>query len=194
MVFAPFTGMPVTDRRTFLAILAAAGAMEAIGVHAASSGPATIMLIRHGEDGGDVNYHLSPEGAKRAQALAQLFGPRLPKPDIIIATRASKASDRPMETVEPLAKVLHLPIDNRFKDDDYVTLAHDLLTDERYSGKVVLVCWHHGKMPKLARALGVNDAPKWPNSQFDHVWVIDYSKKGRARMDDLPQRLLPGDR
>ena len=40
----------------------------------------------------------------------------------------------------------------------------------------------------------MNDAPKWPNSQFDHVWVIDYSKKGRARMDDLPQRLLPGDR
>ena len=181
--------MPVIDRRTFLAILAAAGAIQAIGVHAASSGPATIMLIRHGEDGGDVNYHLSPEGAKRAQALAQLFGPRLPKPDIIIATRASKASDRPMETVEPLAKALHLPIDNRFKDDDYDTLAHDLLTDERYSGKVVLVCWHHGKMDNLAKALGVSHPPKWPEGQFDHVWIITYGNKGRAHMEDVLQQL-----
>jgi phosphohistidine phosphatase SixA len=186
--------MSVIDRRTFLSTIAAAGAIEIIGVRAASSGPATIMLIRHAEDGGDVNFHLSPEGAKRAQALPQLFGPRLPKPDIIVATRASKASDRPMETVEPLAKALHLPIDNRFKDDDFETLAHDLLTDERYAGKVVLVCWHHGKLPKLARALGVNDVLRWPNKQFDRVWVIDYSKKGRPRLEDLPQRLMAGDR
>ena len=185
--------MPVIDRRTFLSVIAAAGAIEVIGVEAASSGPATIMLIRHAEDGGDVNFHLSPEGAKRAQALPQLFGPRLPKPDIIIATRASKASDRPMETVEPLAKALHLPIDNRFKDDDYEILAHELLTDQRYAGKIVLVCWHHGKLPKLARALGVSDTPKWSNRQFDRVWIIDYSKKGRARAQDVGQRLLPGD-
>ncbi len=152
------------------------------------------MLMRHGEDIGENSYHLSPEGMKRAQALPRLFGGRLPKPDVIIATHATKGSNRPIETVEPLARALHLEIDNRFRDDDWAVLARNLLTDSRYAGRVVLVCWHHAKMDNLARALGVKNAPKWPDGQFDHVWVIDFKKNGRARMDDVHQQLLQGDR
>jgi len=181
--------MPVINRRTFLGTVAAAIAAEAVGTRAASAGPQTVMLIRHGEDMGEQSFHLSPAGLKRAQALPKLFGSRLPKPDVIIATRASKGSNRPIETVEPLASALHLPIDNRFKDDDFDILARDLLTDPRYTGKVVLVCWHHGKMDNLAKALGVSHAPKWPDRQFDHVWIISYGKKGGAHMDDVPQQL-----
>ncbi len=153
------------------------------------------MLMRHAEDVGEQSYHLSAQGVKRADALPRLFGGRLPKPDVIIATHATKGSNRPIETVEPLARALHLEIDNRFRDDDAAMLARALLSDGRYDGKIVLVCWHHGKLPKLARELGVKDAPaKWPDRQFDHVWVIDYKKSGRARMDDVHQQLLDGDR
>lgn len=115
-------------------------------------------------------------------------------PQIIIATRASKGSNRPVETVEPLARELHLPIDNRFRADDFALLALELRTNERYAGKVVLVCWHHRKLPKLARALGATNVPPWPDSQFDHVWVIEYTRKGNARFDDVHQQLLDGDR
>jgi phosphohistidine phosphatase SixA len=152
------------------------------------------MLMRHGEDQGENSFHLSPQGTKRAEALPRLFGSRLPRPDVIIATRASKGSNRPMETVEPLAKALHLPIDNRFRDDDWPLLARMLLDDGRYAGKVVLVCWHHGKIDNLARALGAKNAGRWPDAQFDHVWVIDYGKGGKPRMDDVHEQLLPGDR
>ena len=152
------------------------------------------MLMRHGEDVGENIFHLSPQGEKRAQALPRLFGSRLPKPDVIIATRASKHSNRPIETVEPLAASLHLSIDNRFRDDDWAILAHDLLTDSRYDGRVILVCWHHGKIDNLAKALGVKSPGRWPDTQFDHVWVIDFKKSGKARMDDVHEQLLPGDR
>ena len=152
------------------------------------------MLMRHGEDAGETSFHLNDRGMKRAAALPRLFGARLPKPDFIIATRASKGSNRPVETIQPLAHALGLPIDNRFKDDDYKYLARTLLTDPRYEGKVVLVCWHHGKIDNLAKDLGAKDAPRWPDAQFDHVWMIDYKKGGRARFDDVPQQLLDGDR
>ena len=98
-----------------------------------------------------------------------------------------------METVEPLARALDVPIDNRYAEADYKLLARDLLSDPRYAGKVVLVCWHHGKIPRLAKALGVKDAPLWPEDQFDHVWVIE-PEGGAARFEDVHQKLLDGDR
>jgi len=181
------------DRRSFLCAIGAVVASYAAAVDAALSRPALVTLMRHGEDVGENSYHLSPQGMKRAQALPQLFGGRLPKPDVIIATHASKNSNRPIETVEPLARALHLEIDNRFRQDDFAILARDLLTDARYAGKVVLVCWHHGSLPKLARALGVKNPPKWPDTQFDRVWMIDFKNKG-ARLDEVHQKLLAGDR
>src|SRR5205823_6597768 len=116
-------------RREFLAALA--------GVFVLKGGPSVILLMRHGEDAGQRDFNLNPRGYQRAGALPKLFGSRLPKPQVIIATRASKGSNRPIETVEPLAKALNVPIDNRFRDEDFETLAHDLLTDERYDGKTV---------------------------------------------------------
>ncbi len=152
------------------------------------------MLIRHGEDNGPTGIHLSAEGLKRAEALPRLFGSRLPKPDVIVASHATKGSNRPAETVAPLAKSLGLPIDDRFRDDDWAQLARALESDARFAGKVVLVAWHHGSLDNLARALGVKGAPRWPDRQFDHVWVIDYKKSGKARFEDVHQQLLPGDR
>jgi broad specificity phosphatase PhoE len=182
--------MHTIDRRAFLVSIA--GTLVASAA-AAKSEPSVIMLMRHGEDGGQRDFHLNPRGYQRAAALPKLFGPRLPKPQVIIASRASKGSNRPVETVEPLAKALGLPIDTRFRDDDFRALAERLLSDERYDGQVVLVCWHHGSLPKLARALGVNDPPKWPDDQFDRVWVIE-PKKRTARFETVSQKLLDGDR
>jgi phosphohistidine phosphatase SixA len=179
------------DRREFIVSVAAVLVSERLA--GAKSAPSVIMIIRHGEDTGQRDFHLSARGYQRASALPKLFGSRLPAPQVIIATRATKGSNRPVETVEPLAKQLNLSVDNRFKDDDFRILARDLLTDGRYAGKVVLVCWHHGKIPKLAKALGVKDPPYWPDGQFDHVWVIE-PEKDSARFEDVSQKLLDGDR
>jgi phosphohistidine phosphatase SixA len=191
VLLAQLRDMHAIDRRTFL--ISIAGALVANGVASAKSGPSVIMLIRHGEDEGQRDYHLSQRGQQRSEALPKLFGSRLPKPDVIIASRATKGSNRPVETVEPLARALGLSIDHQFRDDDFRALAERLLLDGRYDGKAVLVCWHHGKLPKFAKALGVKNAPAWPDDQFDRVWVIEPTKQS-ARFEDVHQKLLDGDR
>jgi hypothetical protein len=104
----------------------------------------------------------------------------------------SDNSNRPVETVTPLAKALHLPIDDSISNDDYATLARTLLSG-KYAGKVVLIAWHHGIIPSLVTALGAKPPTEtWPEEQFDRIWRIDYVN-GKATIKDLPQRLMPGD-
>jgi hypothetical protein len=161
--------------------------------------PKTILLIRHAEKLTDGQTHLSPAGFERAKVIASLFGGEsappphnLPKPDYLFATHASKKSNRPVETISPLSEALKLPISADINDDDYASLAK-LLLSGKYAGKVVLVAWHHGKMPEFAEALGATPPYKpWPDAQFDRVWRIDY-RDGKAILTDVPQQLLAGD-
>jgi hypothetical protein len=159
--------------------------------------PATILLIRHAEKADDSGNHLSPTGFERARQLPKLFMPTgartdLPTPQFLFAAHASPHSDRPVETITPLAQALHLPINDTFLNEDYAHLAATLLSG-KYAGKIVLVAWHHGKTPQLATALGATPpyAP-WPDQQFDRIWRIDYVNH-KATLTDLPFALLPGD-
>ncbi len=158
--------------------------------------PATIYLIRHAEKLTDKRPDLAQQGFLRAALLPNLFLPgngrsTLQKPDFIFATARSKNSNRPVETVMPLSSALNEPISNEILDDDFAELAK-LLLGGNYAGKVVLVAWHHGKLPDLASALGATPPYKWPDTQFDRIWRIDY-KDGKAKLIDLPMGLLPGD-
>ena len=136
---------------------------------------------------------ISPSRDTSADALAKVIPERFPKPDFLIATKQSKGSNRPVETITPLANVLHETIDSRFNDKEFDQLAQDVLTNPQYAGKVLLISWHHGKIPDLAKALGAKDVPeKWGDDVFDRVWEIDY-KNGTATWHDLPEHALPGD-
>ncbi len=164
--------------------------------------PDRVLLIRHAEKPPDdaMSASLSPQGQRRAQALPELFRKSaahpnpLPTPEFIFATKNSKHSHRPVETVTPLARALGLALSTDIADEDFARLAAELLGKPKYAGKTVLVCWHHGTLPELARKLGAADAPDhFKGSAFDRVWQITYDARGRAAFQDLPQRLLPGD-
>jgi len=190
----------------FLVILAAfvavgGGTAGVTALGQAPTPPATILLIRHGEKP-DTGIHLSEAGVARAKAIPQLFGGagaagsigphNLPKPDFLFATRAGKNSDREVDTLLPLSEALKMPISHEVADKEFATLATELLSG-KYAGKVVLVCWHHGSLPEFAKALGATPPyDKWPDTQFDRVWRIDYSG-GKAVLTGLPQGLMPGD-
>jgi hypothetical protein len=161
---------------------------------ASAQPPATIYLIRHAEKPTDKRPDLNPQGFLRAALIPNLFtapGAKLAKPDFLFATARSKNSNRPYETIMPLSAALNEPISNEILDEDFPNLAKLLLSGQ-FAGKIVLVSWHHGKIPDLTTALGAIPPYKWPDTQFDRIWRIDY-KDGKATLTDLPMQLLPGD-
>jgi broad specificity phosphatase PhoE len=156
--------------------------------------PAKIVILRHGEktdDAGDVN--LSVRGYSRAGALAPALPAAFGKPDFLFATQASADSNRPVETITPLAQSLSLTIDSKHADKDYGKVAEDLLSNSKYQDKFVVICWHHGKIPDLASALGVTPPQNpWPGEVFDRYWVLNRSGE-IASVENQPQQLLYGD-
>ncbi len=184
------------NRRRFLQSIGG-GAMIALpGVfrplEARRARPAEVLLIRHAEEP-DKGPELNDRGRDRAKALVKLFPSRFPKPTVLFAARTTKESSRSMETLEPLAAALALPVDDRYLDSQYDQLALLLLSEPRYSGGHILICWHRETLPALAAALGAPNPPKWPSPQYDRIWVIRYTGT-KATLSEEPQRLLKGDR
>jgi hypothetical protein len=180
----------------------------------ASRFPSVVLIIRHAEkpdDEGDP--HLNSRGAARAAALPSLFSVKppfrtmpapFPTPDFIFATRESDSSNRPVETVTPLSQALgELHIRSKHKDNDFQAAVDDIFGDGKLAGKTVLICWHHGKIPELAKAI-LNKASnatqveakvpdRWKGTVFDRVFKITFDDRGTATFEDRPQRLLFGD-
>lgn len=179
--------------------------------------PQLILIIRHAEKTGDkADIHLSKKGVERADALSMIFEKSkerpdpFPTPDVIFAASPSKDSNRPIETVTPLAKKLKLTIGDKYTskvtaaspDDKDKTakvpgmneLRDELFGDAKYAGKTVLISWRHSTIPELAKTLKATSAPTtWPDDVFDRVWQITYDDKGNATFLDRPMRLLAGD-
>lgn len=174
--------------------------------------PATrIMLIRHaekpdGNDGGvdqkgNADKHdLIVRGWQRAGALVRYFAnPSDPnglikRPATIFATEPASGSEskRPLHTVTTLAKFLNLDIDSTIAEGSEDALVKAAIA----SDGVVLIAWHHEKIPAIANLVLQNKtAPqKWPGDRFDVVWIFS-----RAAADapwifsQAPQLLLSGD-
>ena len=173
--------------------------------------PTRIMFIRHAEkpgqppkggdgvtvDGKQDDESLTVRGWQRAGALAKFFSSQPPmRPNIIFAAGVGHGSksERPNETVTPLAQLLNI-----LETDAFVTthLKNDLqqLIDDVMSRKgVVLVAWQHELIPGLVGLLpNAPDVPqKWPDDRFDMVWVFDPAGTGWA-FSQVPQLLLAGD-
>jgi hypothetical protein len=89
-------------------------------------------------------------GAARAAALPSLFFiPKafrtkpapFPTPDFIVATAESKHSNRPVETVQPLARALgDMAIHAKHADDDYQPVVDHLFGNAKHAGKTALIC------------------------------------------------------
>lgn len=188
--------------RVFAAILLA---FSPILTADAQEGPknSVVLIIRHAEN--PANGHgLSPRGEERAEAYKNYFlnftvdSKRL-EPNAVVVAADSKQSHRPRLTVEPFAKAAKLPIDNRFANKQPADLAAGLRTN--YQGKVILVCWHHGQIPDLLRALGA--APetllpngKWPRDVYDWVIMVSFDENSRVIPEStkrINEHLLQGD-
>lgn len=184
--------------------------------------PEVIIISRHGEKpepsigslgvdqlGRSDPHSLTVVGWQRAGALAALLAhapsvahPDLVRPERVFATKpTSRAkSRRELDTARPAADRLGLVIDSSHEHHQVDQLADRILADSRPP----LVVWHHGEIPSLVRALGVDPAEvpaTWPEHRYDLLWVLTRkapsatSGDGLARysLEVVPQRLLAGD-
>ena len=164
---------------------------------------AVVLIIRHAEDAGS-GHGLSPRGEERAKAYKNYFlnftlDSKRRKPDVVLVAKDSKQSHRPRLTVEPFAKAAKLPIDSSFGNKQPTDLAAELRAN--HEGKVLLICWHHGQIPALLRALGA--APetllpngKWPKTVYDWVIMVSYDENGHLIPEStrrISEHLLQGD-
>ena len=172
----------------------------------AQDGPkgSVVLIIRHSEDAGSGDG-ISPRGEQRAEAYKNYFlnlnvdSKRL-EPTVILVANDSKKSHRPRLTVEPFAKAAKLPIDTRFGNNQSAELATALR--ETQHGKVILICWRHGNIPALLRALGAATSEsllprgKWPGSVYDWVLLLSYDQDGHlipSSSRRINEHLMPGD-
>lgn len=150
------------------------------------------------DDGKHDNESLIVLGWQRAGALACLFAPShgplqnagLATPEFLFASDSS--SQRPLETITPLASKLKLT-PSMDKKGDY----GDIVDQAIACGGTALICWQHGDIPAMANQILGNDttAPqKWPGNRFDVVWVFDLdASTGAYKFSQVPQSLLEGD-
>lgn len=176
-----------------------------LAVADAQEGPknAVVLIIRHAENP-DNGHGLSARGEERAQAYKDYFlnftvdSKRL-EPNAVLVAADSKQSHRPRLTLGPFAKAANLPIDNRFANKQPADLAAELRAN--YPGKVILICWHHGQIPALLRALGAPPETllpngKWPRDVYDWAIMVSFDENGHvipANTKRITEHLLPGD-
>lgn len=178
-----------------------------------------IMIIRHAEKptttpppatngvtitGSPDKDSLIVQGWQRAGALVALFAPargplqstELATPQFIYATSTSDPDgNRPEETITPLAAKLSLSPNKSFSNTEEKEAAESAIG----CNGVVLICWPHGKIPKLTKHIPLssnnkNPVPQsWPSDRFDVVFVFDLdtsSNSGGYIFSQVPQLLL----
>jgi broad specificity phosphatase PhoE len=158
------------------------------------------MIIRHAEKP-ETGSDLSPPGFARARAYVDYFksltlDSHPVKIDHLFATKESKNSNRPQETLLPLSNELHLKLHTSFGLTDEQHLADKILSS--YSNETVLICWHHGAIPDLLKDLGAHPKTilpqgKWPDDVFGWLVVLHYDEHGDISAKVYSEGITPED-
>ena len=202
-------------RREFLRLAGAAVAAPVVP----QGGALAILIIRHAEkpeeswpgpgltlDGSVDKKSLVIRGWERAGSWSALFGAGLagddfPRPAAIYAadpnaTAGDEPSQRPFETIAPLAARLGLAPVVRYAIGQEAELVAEIagLTG------VVLICWEHKAiartmLPAIAAGQPLRGVPKkWDGARFDVVLRFDRSAAGVPwSFRQVFPRLLSGD-
>ncbi len=149
--------------------------------HHPDGGPARILLMRHAEKTGKLDdLYLSKAGVKRAQRLATYIPETFGKPDFVFAAAQSRRSVRSIETMKPLAAALGTEVDHEIQDKDFGTLITEIFSNPDYRGKIIAICWHHGKLPEIAALVGApagSYPDPWPQDVFNLIIDCRYDAK-----------------
>lgn len=163
-----------------------------------ATGPTMIMVIRHAERPDQYDRHayhgvnpagdtcgadgielLTTLGWQRAGALNTLFAPPWgPKPGLAqpaslyasdpTPEKSKAPSQRPLQTILPLAALLGLTIHAKHKKNDYEKVVKDALAKPG----AVLICWQHEdilpigqEILKQTQTMNITLPPGWPTGR-----------------------------
>ena len=153
------------------------------------TGPARLLIMRHGEKTGDnADPHLSAQGQQRAARLAAYIPQQFGALDFLIAAKSSQKSQRPYATLAPLADALRLEIKEKYDDSDSGALAAHLGESEKYAGKSGAIAWRHGNIPSLMAALGAPDGSypqPWDDAVFNLILELTFVNGGIPRVRQI---------
>jgi hypothetical protein len=145
-----------------------------------SKTPKKIIVIRHAEKPiREGDQKLSSLGMKRAQDWARYIPHNFGTPDTIYATAATSESVRPIMTVMPLFEELESAKLNILWKDDEAEEVGEKVATRWCKDQIVLVCWHHGKIPNLLKGIGITQHEylnPWPEDDFDTALVVTFEK------------------
>jgi broad specificity phosphatase PhoE len=161
-------------------VLMALAALLPISTAAVAQAPATIILVRHAEKGGeagDRDPELTDAGRDRAMALARTVG------DAGITTIYSTPFLRTRNTAAPLARRLGIeisvtPITRTFTEDMVATL-------RTHMGETVLVVGHSNTVPGLITALGAGPLEDLRDDEYSWLFVVTLEPGGEASLVKL---------
>lgn len=162
----------------------------------------TIVFMRHGEkpDGG--YGQLDCQGLNRSLALPDVLIGRYGQPAAIFAPDpgATQVSDpagkfdyiRPLATIEPTAIRLGMPVNVPYGFTD-ISDMKDVLLGSDFRSSTIFVAWEHKQLVKLVKKIvkdsGGDDSivPKWPDSDFDSLYVLTLVYDGKTTTASLHQ-------
>jgi broad specificity phosphatase PhoE len=137
----------------------------------------TIILVRHAEkvtDPAIKDPALTPTGEARAQALAHM----LASTDVTAIYTTPYVRTR--STAAPLAASKKLtPIEINTGE----TFAQDMATKLRaHHGGTIVVVGHSNTTPDVIRALGIENAPKIEDSEYDNLFIVTIGTNTEPKM------------
>jgi hypothetical protein len=153
-----------------------------------NSGP-RVIIIRHGEkpDKGD---NLSCKGFNRALQLADVLQRKFGMPTRIYTPAlnlgGSTSAARMYQTIVPFAIKYNLKINTKYDVKDEKELAEAI---KKQTGTVLLV-WEHKAIPKILKALGIDEKMNWDDNDFDSIWIVTI-ENGVAKLSKDKEGIAP---
>ena len=144
-----------------------------------SQATTTIIFVRHAEKDLSVkdDPELTDDGQRRAFELTR----QMKDADVVAGIDAiySTPFKRNVATVEPLSKLLELPI-NLYDKNDYESVLETIL--DNHKGKIILVVGHSDTLANLMAELGASKSvPTIADNEYDNIYIVSIPWFGKTK-------------
>ena len=144
-----------------------------------SQATTTIIFVRHAEK--DLSVKDDPELTEDGQRRAFEFTRQMKDADVVAGIDAiySTPFKRNVATVEPLSKLLELPI-NLYDKNDYESVLETIL--DNHKGKIILVVGHSDTLANLMAELGASKSvPTIADNEYDNIYIVSIPWFGKTK-------------